>query len=324
MIQQVNLKDLTNLELKSIRDGFGEGFVNVGDKNPEVVGLNADLTESLRMHHFAKKYPNRFYQVGIAEQNMAGMAAGLGLSGKIAYMGSFANFSPGRNYDQIRISICMMNANVKIISSHAGFSYGEDGMTVQMLEDIAMMRVLPNMSVVVPADATQAAAAAEAIADIEGPVYLRLGRADTPQLFRPEEAFEFGKIQQLRNGTDITIFANGYLLFRALLAADRLGKEGISARVINIHTVKPLDEEGILESINDTRAIVTAEESQVYGGLGGAIAEVVAKNNPMPIEMVAVNDSFGESGKSIELHRSRHLMEDDIITAAKKSFSRKV
>jgi len=323
MISQAKLRDLTNLELKSIRDGFGEGFTALGNQRAEIVGLSADLTESLRMTEFERQHPERFFQTGICEQNMAGVAAGLALSGKIAYIGSFATFSPGRNFDQIRISICMMNANVKIVSSHAGFSYGEDGMTVHMLEDVAMMRALPNMKVVIPADYTQAMQAAVEIADIPGPVYLRVGRGTTPNLFDEEDTFEFGKLQMVRAGTDLTIFANGYLVFRALLAADVLAKNGIDAQVINVHTVKPLDQEGILEAVARTRAVVTAEESQVNGGLGGAIAEVLVKNDPVPVEMVAVMDQFGQTGTSLDLHKSRHLMEDDIVKAAIRVFSRK-
>ena len=323
MIQRVNVKDLTNIELVSIRDGFGNGFLTLGEKHRDVIGMSADLTESLRMHHFAERYPDRFFQVGITEQNMAGMAAGLALSGKIPYIGTFANFSPGRNYDQIRISICMMNANVKIISSHSGFSYGEDGMSVQMNEDIAMMRALPNMKIVVPADAVQAAKATEAIAYEEGPVYLRLGREKTPVLFDEQEKFELGKVQLLREGTDVTIFANGYMLFRALIAADKLAQQNISAQVVNVHTVKPLDENAVIELVQQTGAVVTAEEAQIYGGLGGAIAEVLAKHLPTPLDMVAVKDVFGESGTSLELHQSRGLMDDDIVSAAVNVFTRK-
>jgi transketolase len=323
MINSAKLKDLTTLDLKPIRDGFGEGFTAVGAKNPEVVGLCADLTESVRMADFERQFPDRFLQVGICEQNMAGVAVGLALSGKIAYIGSFATFSPGRNYDQIRISVCMMNSNVKIVSSHAGLSHGEDGMTVQMLEDIALMRALPNMKVVVPADSHQAMQATMAIADIPGPVYLRLGRSPTPVLFDETDEFEFGKIQMLRPGTDLTIFACGYLVFRSLLAADRLSQKGINAQVINVHTIKPLDEQGIIEAVSQTGAVVTAEEAQIYGGLGGAVAETLGKNLPVPLEMVAVMDRFGQSGSSLELSKARNIMEDDIFNAAMRVFSRK-
>lgn len=323
MIQRVQLKDLTNIEFKSIRDGFGEGFLAAGEKYPHVVGLSADLTESVRMHQFAEKYPGRFYQVGIAEQNMAGIAAGLGLSGKAAFMGSFANFSPGRNYDQIRISICMMNANVKIISSHAGYSYGEDGMTVQMNEDVAMMRALPNMRVLIPADATQAAQAAMIAAETEGPVYIRLGRAETPILFDSPAQIQLGCSQMVREGSDLTIFTNGYMVFRSLLAADALAKEGLQARVVNVPSVKPFPETDIIELVSDTKATVTAEEAQVNGGLGGAVAEALVRRLPIPQEMVAVMDRFGETGTSMELHKSRNLMEDDIVAAAKRVLARK-
>ncbi|KXK25877.1 MAG: 1-deoxy-D-xylulose-5-phosphate synthase [candidate division WS6 bacterium OLB20] len=322
-MQTVNLRNLSELELKPIRDGFGEGFLNIGAAIPDVIGLNADLTESVRMHLFEEKYPERFFQVGICEQNMAGVAAGMALSGKIPYMGSFANFSPGRNYDQIRTSICMMNANVKIVSSHAGFSHGSDGITVQMLEDIAMMRSLPNMTVLVPADAYQAMQMAEAAATIEGPVYLRLGRSETPLLFAEGTPFVPGEAQLLRDGSHVTIFAAGYLVFRALLAADNLHKQGIEAQVINIHTIKPLDEASVLAAAAKTGAVVTAEEAQVNGGLGGAIAEVLGRKLPTPMEMVAVMDQFGETGTTMDLNKSRNLMEDDIVAAVLHVLERK-
>lgn len=318
-----NLRDLTQPELKSIRDGFGEGFLRAGEQYPQVLGLSADLTESVRMHKFAEKFPERFFQVGIAEQNMAGIAAGLGLEGYVPYIGSFANFSPGRNYDQIRISICMMNSNVKIVSSHAGLSYGEDGMSVQMLEDIAMMRALPNMKIIVPADAEQAAQATEALATIEGPAYLRLGRAETPLLFADHD-FEFGKAQLLREGDAATVVACGYMVFRALVAADELAREGIQVEVINAHTLKPFDEETLIRSLLKTRAVVTAEDAQKFGGLGGIVAEITAKNVPVPQEFVAVNDIFGQSGTSLELNKSRGLMPEDIVAAVRRVIVRKL
>lgn len=323
MISKTKIRDLSNLEMKSIRDGFGWGLLKVAASNPDVIALSADLTESVRMHEFAQKYPERFFQTGVAEQNMAGVAAGLALTGKIPYIGSFASFSPVRNYDQIRTSICMMNANVKIVSSHAGFSYGEDGINVQINEDLAMLRPLPNMQIIVPADANQAALAAEAIASIPGPVYLRLGRADTPLLFADDQDFVFGKLQLIREGRDLTIICMGYMLFRAMLAADQLAKQGIDAQIINIHTLKPLDESTLLELVDVTSAIVVAEEAQMAGGLGGAVAELVAKNKPLPIEFIGVANQFGESGTSLELSKSRQLMETDIYSAALKVLARK-
>ncbi|MFQ5493414.1 MAG: transketolase family protein [Candidatus Dojkabacteria bacterium] len=322
-MDKVTLRDMSKLEMQAIRDGFGEGFLTIGAKNPDVVGLNADLTESLRMHRFRDKYPERFFQVGIAEQNMACIAAGLALSGKIPYIGSFANFSPARNFDQIRTSIAMMNANVKIVSSHSSFSHGSDGITVQMLEDVAMLRALPNMKVIVPADARQTMLAAEAIANIDGPVYLRLGRNETPLLFSDDTPFNFGKAQLLREGKEITIIATGYMVFRSLLAAESLKKKGIDASVVNVHTIKPFDAEGIVAEATRTGAVVTAEELQINGGLGEMVAGVLARSNPMPIEMVAVMDQYGESGSPLELAKSRNVMEDDIVKAALKVFSRK-
>jgi len=323
MIQKVKIKDLSTPELIPIRNGFGEGFLEVGKKNVEVVGLTADLSGSVRMNHFAEKYPDRFYEAGVSEQNMTGVAAGLALCGKIPYIGTFASFSPARNFDQIRISICMMDLNVKIVSSHAGFSHGSDGITVQMLEDIALMRSLPNMKVVVPADAVQAMQAAKQISKVSGPVYLRIGRTETPVLFDKETPFNFGKAQLLREGTDLTIIATGYLVFRALLAADHLKDQGIEAEVINIHTIKPLDEDSILESVAKTGAVVTAEEAQLFGGLGGAVSEVLTQKLPLPQEFVAVNDKFGETGTTMDLNRSRGLMEEDIINAANRVLRRK-
>jgi len=317
------LRDLSNLELKPIRDGFGEGLLEIGGSNSAVVALSADLTESVRMDKFAEHFPERFFQTGVSEQNMAVVSAGLALEGKIPFMGSFANFSPGRNYDQIRTSIAMMNANVKIISSHAGFSHGSDGISVQMLEDIAIMRSLPNMRVIIPADANQAKWAVEKIAQIDGPVYLRLGRAETPLLFDDMAECNLNKQQLLREGSDLSIVACGYLVFRALLAAENLHKNGIEAQVINLHTIKPINETTLLEYLSKTKAVVTAEEAQMFGGMGSAIAEILAKKLPIPQEFVAVNDTFGESGSSIELHKSRGLMEDDIIEASLRVLKRK-
>ncbi|MEI7579319.1 MAG: transketolase C-terminal domain-containing protein [bacterium] len=325
-MQLTKIRDLTTPQMKAMRDGFAEGLLNAGIANPDVVALCADLKESIKFHLFAEKFPGRFFECGIAEQNMAGVAAGLALDGKIAFIGSFACFSPARNFDQIRISICMMNANVKIASSHAAFSSGSDGITAQMLEDVALMRCLPNMKVVVPADALQAMKATEAIVQIPGPVYLRNGRSETPLLFEENDPniFEFGKAQMLREGEHVTIIANGYMVFRSLLAADALAKKGINVRVLNMHTVKPLDEAAVLESASQTHAIVVAEEAQKFGGLVSAVTETLAQNYPVPVEIVAVNDQFGESGEPLDLTISRHLSEKDIQIAVEKVLQRKV
>ena len=304
----------------SIRDGFGEGFLVAGAQNRKIIGMSADLVKSVRMHKFAEKYPDRFFNTGIQEQNMAAAAAGLALDGYIPYAGTFANFQPGRNLDQIRISICMMNAGVKLISSHAGFSYGEDGMTVQMLEDVGIMRMLPNMTVLVPADANQAAEFAIKAADISGPVYIRLGRAKTPILNIPVGAeFEIGKGQLLREGGDVTVIAYGYMVSKALQAAKRLAPEGVDVRVINMHTIKPLDTDIIFKAAAETKGIVTAEDHQQAGGLGSAVAEVIAQSqNRVPIKIIGVGDRFGESGTSDELMESRGLTVEALVTAVKE------
>jgi transketolase len=310
----------------SIRDGFGEGFMLAGTQNKQVVGLSADLVESVRMHKFAERYPNRFWNTGIQEQNMATVAAGLALEGFIPYMGTFANFQPGRNLDQIRTSICMMQANVKIISSHAGFSYGQDGVTVQMLEDIAIMRALPHMQVLVPADANQAAEMARQIADITGPVYLRLGRAATPVLPIPSALalnaqFQIGKAQMLREGNDITLIACGYMVEKCLQVAKQLAPQGIDVRVINMHTIKPLDSQSIIKAAEETQAIITVEEHQVAGGLGSAVAEVLAQSKTrVPLKIIGVEDQFGESGTTEDLWQRCGLTVEHITTAVKQLY----
>lgn len=298
----------------SIRDGFGEGLLVAGAKHKNILALSADLTESVRMHKFAEKFPERFRNTGIQEQNMAAVAAGLALEGFVPFIGSFANFQPGRNLDQIRTSICMMNANVKIISSHAGFSYGEDGITVQALEDVAIMRTLPNMHVLIPADANQAAEMVGWVAEIEGPVYLRLGRAVTPVLPKTDD-FKFGKGQLLQDGDAVTVIASGYMVEKALQAAKELEGKGTSVRVINMHTIKPLDKEIIIKAAKETMGIVVAEESQKAGGLGSAVAEVLAEiPGCPPMRFVAVEDQFGESGTQAELMESRGLTVASIVS----------
>lgn len=308
---------------KDTRSGFGEGLRILGETNPEVVALCADLTGSLKMDAFQRNHPDRFFQIGIAEANMMGIAAGMSIGGKIPFTGTFANFSTSRVYDQIRQSIAYSRKNVKICASHAGLTLGEDGATHQVLEDIGMMRMLPNMTVVVPADYNQTLQATLAIAAWEGPVYLRFGRPSVP-IFTPEDAvFQIGKADVLIEGTDVTIIACGHLVWKALEAQDQLAEKGISAEVINMHTIKPLDIEAILNSVNKTGCIVTAEEHMMNGGLGDAVAQVLATNMPIPQEFVAVNDTFGESGTPSELLKKYHLEMVDIVRAAEKALKRK-
>lgn len=292
----------TDAGKKDTRSGFGAGLLELGQRNPNVVGLCADLTGSLKMDAFQKAYPNRFYQCGVAEANMIGVAAGLTIGGKIPFTGTFANFSTGRVYDQIRQSVCYSGKNVKICASHAGLTLGEDGATHQILEDIGLMKMLPGMTVVVPCDYNQTRLATLAIAENEGPVYLRFGRPAVPN-FTPTEdpTFKIGKAQLLQAGTDVTVFACGHLVWQALQAAATLATQDISCEVINLHTIKPLDEETILASVRKTRAVITAEEHQLNGGMGDSVAQVLARKLPTPIEMVAVNDSFGESGTPDQL-----------------------
>lgn len=317
------MKEFTFAEKKDTRSGFGAGLLEIARKNPNVVGLCADLTGSMTMTAFKNEFPDRFFQVGIAEANMMGIAAGLTIGGKIPYTGTFANFSTGRVYDQIRQSIAYSEKNVKICASHAGITLGEDGATHQMLEDIGMMRMLPNMSVVVPCDHNQTKAATIAVAKHQGPVYLRFGRPKVPNFTDPDAQFEFGKAQILQEGADVSIFACGHMVWEALEAAKELYKNGISAEIINIHTIKPLDEKSIIQSVNKTGCAVSAEEHQVNGGLGDTIAQLLARKNPAPLELVAVMDHFGESGKPAELMKKYGLTATDIVTAATKAIARK-
>lgn len=298
-------------------------MTELGRTNPNVVALCADLVGSLKMQDFINENPERFFQVGIAEANMMGLAAGMTIGGKIPFTGTFANFSTGRVYDQIRQSIAYSDKNVKICASHAGLTLGEDGATHQILEDIGMMKMLPNMTVINPCDYNQTKAATIAIADHHGPVYLRFGRPKVP-IFTPEDQkFEIGKALQLIEGSDVTIFATGHLVWEAILAEEALEKEGISAEVINIHTIKPLDVEAILKSVTKTGCVVTAEEHQMNGGLGDSVAQTLALNHPAPLEMVAVNDSFGESGVPEELMKKYGVDAENIVKAAKRVISRK-
>ncbi|MEY4791919.1 MAG: hypothetical protein RIT34_726 [Bacteroidota bacterium] len=308
---------------KDTRSGFGEGLAELGQTHPNVVALCADLTGSLKMDAFQKANPERFFQTGIAEANMIGMAAGMTIGGKIPFTGTFANFSTGRVYDQIRQSVAYSKKNVKICASHAGLTLGEDGATHQVLEDIGMMRMLPNMTVIVPADFNQTKQATIAIADHEGPVYLRFGRPVMPIFVKPDAKFVIGKADVLTEGTDVTIIACGHMVWKSIEALKALHEIGISAELINMHTIKPLDEAAILKSIAKTGCVVTAEEHMMNGGLGEAVSQVLARKAPVPQEYVAVNDTFGESGTPMELMTKYHIDSPDIVEAVKKAISRK-
>ena len=311
------------LDQKDTRSGFGAGLLELGRRNPNVVALCADLTGSLKMDAFKKEFPERFVQVGIAEANMMGIAAGLTIGGKIPFTGTFANFSTGRVYDQVRQSIAYAGKNVKICASHAGLTLGEDGATHQILEDIGLMRMLPGMAVVVPADFNQTKAATMAIAEHEGPVYLRFGRPKWPVFIPADMPFTIGKAQVLVEGTDVTLIACGHLVWNALKAAEQLASQGIRAEVINMHTIKPLDEEAVLRSVERTGCLVTCEEHNRHGGLGDAVAQVLAMHRPTPQEYVAVNDTFGESGTPDQLLKKYGLDTPDIVKAAHRVMARK-
>jgi transketolase len=310
-------------EDKDTRSGFGEGLLELGRKNPNVVALCADLTGSLKMDAFEKEFPDRFFQVGIAEANMMGIAAGMTIGGKIPFTGTFANFSTGRVYDQIRQSIAYSGKNVKICASHAGLTLGEDGATHQILEDLGLMKMLPGMVVINPCDFNQTKAATLAIADYEGPVYLRFGRPKVANITPPDQAFEIGKAVVLKEGKDVSIFCTGHLVIKALLAQEILAAKGIDAEIINIHTIKPLDEEAILKSVAKTGCAVSCEEHQIAGGLGDSIAQTLVKYNPKPLEYVGVKDSFGESGTPDELMAKYGLEAADVVAAAEKVLARK-
>ncbi len=308
---------------KDTRSGFGDGIFELGQKNPNVVALTADLAGSLKLNAFIKAFPERFIQCGIAEANMIGIAAGLTIGGKIPFTTTFANFSTGRVYDQIRQSVAYSGKNVKICASHAGLTLGEDGATHQILEDIGLMKMLPGMTVIVPCDYNQTKAATIAIAEYEGPVYLRFGRPVWPIFTNPDEPFVIGKAQQLAEGSDASIFACGHLVWKAVEAAKALKEKGIHVDVINIHTIKPLDEEAVINSIKKTGCAVTAEEHNVIGGLGDSIAQTATKHFPVPIEMIGTQDTFGESGKPTELLKKYGLETENIIAAVEKAISRK-
>ena len=317
------MKTYTYTEKKDPRSGFGAGLAELGRTNPNVVALCADLIGSLKMDEFIKENPERFFQVGIAEANMMGIAAGLTIGGKIPFTGTFANFSTGRVYDQIRQSIAYSGKNVKICASHAGLTLGEDGATHQILEDIGLMKMLPGMTVINPCDYNQTKAATIAIAEHEGPVYLRFGRPSVPIFTPADQKFEIGKALQFTEGTDVTIAATGHLVWEALEASKVLDAEGISVEVINIHTIKPLDEAAILKSVAKTGCVVSAEEHNYLGGLGESISRVLALHHPAPQEFVATNDTFGESGTPAQLMDKYGLNADAIVKAAKKVIARK-
>ena len=309
---------------KDTRSGFGQGLLEAGQKNDNIVALCADLTGSLQMQHFQGAYPDRFIQAGISEANMMSMAAGLATGGKIPFTGTFANFSTGRVYDQIRQSIAYSHKNVKICASHAGLTLGEDGATHQILEDLGLMKMLPGMTVINPCDYNQTKAATLAIAAFDGPCYLRFGRPKWP-VFTPEnQTFEIGKALMLNEGKDVTIFATGHLVWKAIEAGHILAEKGIDVEIIHIHTIKPLDKEAILNSARKTRCVVTAEEHQMNGGLGDSVAQVLALNLPTPMEMVAVNDSFGESGTPAQLMAKYHIDTPDVVAAVERAMARKV
>ena len=309
---------------KETRGGFGDGVYEAGKANPNVVVLTADLAGSMKIANFIKDFPERFVQCGIAEANMIGIAAGMTIGGKIPYTTTFANFSTSRVYDQIRQSVAYSNKNVKICASHAGLTLGEDGATHQVLEDIGMMKMLPGMTVIVPCDYNQTKAATKAIADYEGPVYLRFGRPKWAN-FTTEDGSDFviGKAQKMSEGTDVSIFACGHMVWKAIEAGKILEEKGISVEVINIHTIKPLDEAAVLASISKTRCAVTVEEHNIIGGLGDSIAQVASKHLPIPIEYIGTKDTFGESGKPVELLKKYGLDTPFIVDAAEKAMSRK-
>ncbi|MBT8384805.1 MAG: transketolase family protein [Bacteroidia bacterium] len=317
------MKKYTYTEKKDTRSGFGAGLTELGKTNPNVVALCADLVGSLKMDDFIKNNPERFFQVGIAEANMMGIAAGLTIGGKVPFTGTFANFSTGRVYDQIRQSIAYSNKNVKICASHAGLTLGEDGATHQILEDIGMMKMLPGMTVINTCDYNQTKAATIAIADHVGPVYLRFGRPKVPVFTDANQKFEIGKAVKFTEGRDVTIVATGHLVWEALQASELLESKGISAEVINIHTIKPLDNDAILRSVTKTKCIVTAEEHNYYGGLGESVARVLSQHKPTPQEFIATNDTFGESGTPEELMAKYNLNSAAIVKAVERVIKRK-
>ncbi len=310
-------------ENKDTRSGFGVGLLEAGDNDDRIVALCADLTGSVKMNAFADKYPQRFYQCGVAEANMIGVAAGMTIGGKIPFTGTFANFSTGRVYDQIRQSVAYSGKNVKICASHAGITLGEDGATHQILEDLGLMKMLPGMTVINPCDFNQTKAATLAIAKHEGPVYLRFGRPKVPVFIPENEEFEIGKALKLNDGKDVTIVATGHLVWESIKAAEILENRGISVDLLNIHTIKPIDKKAILDSVSKTRCIVSAEEHNILGGLGESVARVLSTNDPVPQEFVGVQDSFGESGTPDQLMAKYGLKDNDVVSAVERVMARK-
>lgn len=308
---------------KDTRSGFGDGLLEAGKRNPNVVALCADLTESVKMTAFKEEFPDRFIQVGIAESNMVSIAAGMALSGKVAYIGTFAAFATGRVYDQIRQSVAYSNTDVKICGSHAGITLGEDGATHQILEDIGLMKMIPNMVVINPCDYNQTKQATIAISEYKGPVYLRFGRPKVPIFISEETPFEIGKAIVLNEGKDVTIIATGHLVWEAIVAGEKLAEQGIDAEIINIHTIKPLDTEAILRSVSKTGCVVSCEEHQYNGGLNDSVSQLLSRNNPKPIEYIGIDDKFGESGKPEDLMVKYGLKSENIISAVHKVIKRK-
>lgn len=318
-MQKVELKiDLNNIQKKLTREGYGEGLVDAAEKNVDVVAIGADITGSVKVDLFKNKFPERFLSIGIAEQNQMGIAAGLSLAGKIPFVTNYGVFLAGRSWDQIRTTVCYSNLNVKLGGAHGGISVGPDGATHQALEEISIMRCLPNMKVIVPADYNETKKATMAAAEIFGPVYLRFGREKVPSITSEDTPFEIGKAYCVREGTDVAIIACGVMVYESLVAAEKLADEGISAMVINNHTIKPIDKETILEAEEKTGAVVTAEEHQLAGGMGSAVLEVLAQNHPVPVKMVGVHDRFGESGDPDVLMKKFGLTSAEIFTAVKE------
>jgi transketolase len=310
-------------EMKPTRDAFGETLLQLGRENERIVVLSGDLEDATRAEYFKKEIPERFFNLGIAEQDILGTAAGMSMDGLIPFACSFAVFLTNRAYDFLRLTVCYNNRNVKVIGSHGGLTVGEDGATAQCLEDFAITRVLPNIKVLYPMDAVEMKKATRAIADLQGPVYMRLGRPPFPVISKESDEFVIGKANVMRQGNDVTVIACGLMVYESLNAADMLAKENIQARILNMHTIKPIDKQSIVTAAQETGAVVTAEEHQIHGGLGSAVAEVLAVNYPVPVEMVAVHDSFGESGKPEELLKKYHLKDTDIVNAVKKVLERK-
>jgi transketolase len=308
---------------KPTRHGFGEGLVELGNKYPNVVVLGSDITGSVMTSYFKDKFPDRFFSIGIAEQNATTIAVGMALSGKIAFMSSYSAFAAFRNTDQLRISVCYNNANVKIGGGHSGITVGPDGATHQSLEELSILRTLPNMTVIVPCDFNEAKKATIAVGEMYGPCYIRFGRSAVPMFTKPETPFQIGKAQVFNEGNDVAVFACGLMVWEALTAAEQLGQQGISVRVINNPSIKPIDKDTIIKAAKECKCIVTAEEHQIHGGMGSAIAEVVVANFPVPMEFVGINDRFGESGEPEELQEKFGLTSKEIISAVHKVLKRK-